>query len=153
MVIHHTYACIRDKKIQQLICVDTGDNYIAQQLCRASWGENSIAIEVSQYDVTEGDFYVDGVFYKADKDDPTKAGKVVTRTNTPDEDAYEANVKATAAQLAAADNSVNIEYLMACVESTDDLEDTTEDTGDESESTSTSESASEASDATSETAE
>lgn len=139
MVIHHTYACIRDTKIQQLICVDTGDNYIAQQLCRASWGENSIAIEVSQYDVTQGDYYVDGVFYKADKDDPTKPGKVVTRTNTPDEDAYEANVKATAAQLAAADNSVNIEYLMACVESTDEDDAETSET-DESASDSTSDS-------------
>lgn len=112
MVLHPVYACVVGTQIKNVICVTTGDNYIAQQLAKASFGENALAIECSQYPVTTGDFYVDGVFYKADVDDKTKPGKVVKRINTPDEDAYQANVKATEVAEQVADLAVNQEYLM-----------------------------------------
>lgn len=112
MVLHPVYACVVGTQIKNVICVTTGDNYIAQQLAKASFGENALAIECSQYPVTTGDFYVDGVFYKADADDKTKPGKVVKRINTPDEDAYQANVKATEVAEQVADLAVNQEYLM-----------------------------------------
>lgn len=125
MVLHPVYACVVGTQIKNVICVTTGDNYIAQKLAEASFGENALAIECSQYPVTTGDFYVDGVFYKADADDKTKPGKVVKRINTPDEDAYQANVKATEVAEQVADLAVNQEYLMMLVD-----ENTTEDGAD-----------------------
>lgn len=112
MVLHPVYACVVGTQVKNVICVTSGDNYIAHQLAKASFGETAIAIECSQYPVTTGDFYVDGVFYKADPEDKTKAGAVIKRINTPDEDAYEANVKATEVSETVADLAVNTEYLM-----------------------------------------
>lgn len=128
MVLHPVYACVVGTQIKNVICVTTGDNYIAQQLAKASFGENALAIECSQYPVTTGDFYVDGVFYKADQDDKTKPGKVVKRINTPDEDAYEANVKATEVADTVADLAVNTEYLMMLADADTEVDETTEDT-------------------------
>lgn len=114
MVIHHTFAQIVGTQIKNIIVID--DFYIAQQLTRASFGDNSVAIECSRYPVSVGDYFIDGVFYKADENDKTKQGKVVPRINTAEEDAYEANAKATSIQLAVADLTVNTEYLMALSE-------------------------------------
>ena len=117
MVIHRTFAQIVDTQIKNIIVID--DFFIAQQLTKASFGENSVAVDCSRYPVSVGDYFIDGVFYKADKNDKTKQGEVVKRINTADEDAYEANAKATANQRTLADVVVNTEYLMALSEAAD----------------------------------
>ena len=117
MVIHRTFAQIVDTQIKNIIVID--DFFIAQQLTKASFGENSVAVDCSRYPVSVGDYFIDGVFYKADENDKTKQGEVVKRINTADEDAYEANAKATANQRTLADVVVNTEYLMALSEAAD----------------------------------
>lgn len=150
MVLHPVYACVVGTQIKNVICVTTGDNYIAQKLAEASFGENALAIECSQYPVTTGDFYVDGVFYKADADDKTKPGKVVKRINTPDEDAYQANVKATEVAEQVAYLAVNQEYLMmlAGENTTEDGADTDNAAADGSEETTSEDTASTTTEAT-----
>ena len=117
MVIHRTFAQIVGTQIKNIIVID--DFFIAQQLTKASFGENSVAVDCSRYPVSVGDYFIDGVFYKADENDKTKQGEVVKRINTADEDAYEANAKATANQRTLADVVVNTEYLMALSEAAD----------------------------------
>ena len=120
MVIHRTFAQIVGTQIKNIIVID--DFFIAQQLTKASFGENSVAVDCSRYPVSVGDYFIDGVFYKADENDKTKQGEVVKRINTADEDAYEANAKATANQRTLADVLVNTEYLMALAEADIDAE-------------------------------
>lgn len=171
MMIHNLYACVVDNKIGNIIVISADDLYIATQLAKASFGETAFAVECTQYKVNKGDYYIDGVFYKADSEDPSKPGDVIYRTNTPDEDAYEANAKATSLEETVANINVNQEYLMELLDATDETaedEESTEDSESEepaasesteesesvetSESTTESESASEEA-ATSETAE
>ena len=109
MVVHQVFAHILDNKIKNVIVCD---NYeVANQLARSIYGQNAIAVECTQYPCGIGDFYIDNSFHYRDKDDPNKVGDPVPRKNTAEEDAFEANSKATVLQDDAAANTVDIEYL------------------------------------------
>ena len=109
MVVHQVFAHILDNKIKNVIVCD---NYeVANQLARSIYGQNAIAVECTQYPCGIGDFYIDNAFHYRDKDDPNKVGDPVPRKNTAEEDAFEANSKATVLQDDVAANTVDIEYL------------------------------------------
>ena len=109
MVVHQVFAHILDNKIKNVIVCD---NYeVANQLARSIYGQNAIAVECTQYPCGIGDFYIDNSFHYRDKDDPNKVGDPVPRKNTAEEDAFEANSKATVVQDDVAANTVDIEYL------------------------------------------
>lgn len=109
MVVHQVFAHILDTQIKNVIVCD---NYeVANQLARAIYGDNAIAVECTQYPCGIGDFYIDNSFHYRDKDDPNKVGDPVPRKNTAEEDAFEANSKATVLQDDVAANTVDIEYL------------------------------------------
>ena len=109
MVVHQVFAHILDTQIKNVIVCD---NYeVANQLARAIYGQNAIAVECTQYPCGIGDFYIDNSFHYRDKDDPNKVGDPVPRKNTAEEDAFEANSKATVLQDDVAANTVDIEYL------------------------------------------
>ena len=109
MVVHQVFAHILDNKIKNVIVCD---NYeVANQLARSIYGQNAIAVECTQYPCGIGDFYIDKSFHYRDKDDPNKVGDPVPRKNTAEEDAFEANSKATVLQDDVAANTVDIEYL------------------------------------------
>ena len=109
MVVHQVFAHILDNKIKNVIVCD---NYeVANQLARSIYGQNAIAVECTQYPCGIGDFYIDNSFHYRDKDDPNKVGDPVPRKNTAEEDAFEANSKATVLQDDVAANTVDIEYL------------------------------------------
>ena len=109
MVVHQVFAHILDNKIKNAIVCD---NYeVANQLARSIYGQNAIAVECTQYPCGIGDFYIGNSFHYRDKDDPNKVGDPVPRKNTAEEDAFEANSKATVLQDDVAANTVDIEYL------------------------------------------
>ena len=109
MVVHQVFAHILDTQIKNVIVCD---NYeVANQLARSIYGQNAIAVECTQYPCGIGDFYIDNSFHYRDKDDPNKVGDPVPRKNTAEEDAFEANSKATVLQDDVAANTVDIEYL------------------------------------------
>ena len=109
MVVHQVFAHILDNKIKNVIVCY---NYeVANQLARSIYGQNAIAVECTQYPCGIGDFYIDNSFHYRDKDDPNKVGDPVPRKNTAEEDAFEANSKATVLQDDVAANTVDIEYL------------------------------------------
>ena len=111
MVVHQVFAHILDTKIKNVIVCD---NYeIANQLARATYGDSAIAVECTQYRCGIGDYFIDNVFYFADKDDPEKVGEMVPRKNTAEEDAYEANIKVTNVTTEVASQAIEIEYLKA----------------------------------------
>jgi hypothetical protein len=111
MVVHQVFAHILDTKIQNIIVCD---NYeLANQLARAIYGQSAIAQECTQYPCGIGDYFVNNTFFYADKDDPEKVGEAVPRKNTAEEDAAEANAKATSIETDVANNTIEIEYLKA----------------------------------------
>ena len=109
MVVHQVFAHILDNKIKNVIVCDNYEG--ANQLARSIYGQNAIAVECTQYPCGIGDFYIDNSFHYRDKDDPNKVGDPVPRKNTAEEDAFEANSKATVLQDDVAANTVDIEYL------------------------------------------
>jgi hypothetical protein len=121
MVVHQVFAHILDTKIKNIIVCD---NYeVANQLARAIYGDTAIAQECTQYPCGIGDYFVDNTFYFRDKDDPEKVGDPVPRKNTAEEDAAEANSKATELEYDMASVTVDVEYLKAI----NDVEDETYD--------------------------
>lgn len=65
MYIKQTFAIIHDEIVKQnIVC----DNYeLANQLARNVYGDSAIAVDSTQYLVSEGDYYIDGNFYFKDK--------------------------------------------------------------------------------------
>ena len=121
MVVHQVFAHILDNKIKNVIVCD---NYeVANQLARSIYGQNAIAVECTQYPCGIGDFYIDNSFHYRDKDDPNKVGDPVPRKNTAEEDAFEANSKATVLQDDVAANTVDIEYLKIITGAEDNTDD------------------------------
>ena len=141
MVVHQVFAHILDNKIKNVIVCD---NYeVANQLARSIYGQNAIAVECTQYPCGIGDFYIDNSFHYRDKDDPNKVGDPVPRKNTAEEDAFEANSKATVLQDDVAANTVDIEYLKIITGAEDATADevTTEETATEKAASETTEAA------------
>lgn len=127
MVVHQVFAHILDTKIQNIIVCD---NYeVANQLARTIYGDTAIAQECTQYPCGIGDYFVNNTFYYRDQDDPDKVGDPVPRKNTAEEDASEANEKATNLELDIANNTIDIEYLKAINDVADEPAETTPDVG------------------------
>lgn len=90
MYCKQTFAIIKDGAvIQDMVC----ENYtIANEVARAQCGEEAFAVESTQYPVSAGDYYKDGIFYF--KDGITE----IPRTPTAEEMAAEAREKNEALQ-------------------------------------------------------
>lgn len=108
MYVKQTFALIKGETIKQdIVC----DNYeLANQLARNVYGEGAIAVESTQYPISEGDKYIDGYFYF--KDGVTR----VPRNNTSDENALLAVRKAENTEMAIAENSVDVDYRLSLLE-------------------------------------
>lgn len=91
-----TFAVIKEETVKNdMVC----DNYeLANQLARDTYGAEAIAVDSTQYPISIGDKYINGIFYF--KDGVT----IVPRTNTAEEEAAQA--KAQAEQIQA-----NLDYL------------------------------------------
>lgn len=110
MSLRNVYAQIVDTVIKNIIVIDNDD--IARQLTNASFGTEALCIECNQYKVERGDFYVNGIFFKKDPENPGVPGEVIKRTNTAEEDAYEANQRSKMLEADLAAVAINTEYLM-----------------------------------------
>ena len=108
MYVKQTFALIKDETVKQdIVC----DNYeLANQLARNVYGEDAIAVESTQYPISEGDKYIDGYFYF--KDGVTR----VPRNNTSDENASIAVQKANDIEMVIAENSVDMDYRLSLLE-------------------------------------
>lgn len=96
MWCNQIFSQIKEKTIKNII---VADNYeIANQLARDIYGEGAIAVDSTQYPVSIGDIYKDGMFYFKDGVTP------VPRNKTGEEEAREA--KAIAEQIQA-----NVDYI------------------------------------------
>ena len=108
MYIKQTFAIIKGETIKQdIVC----DNYeLANQLARNVYGDDAIAVDSTQYPISEGDKYIDGYFYF--KDGATR----VPRNNTGEENAILAVQKAENLEIAIAENSVDMDYRLSVIE-------------------------------------
>jgi hypothetical protein len=85
MIVNRIFAQILDNYIKNIIVCD---NYeLANQLARMAYGDNAVAYECTQYPVSIGDKYIDGVFYFKDGITP------VPKVNTAEEDIVEARAE------------------------------------------------------------
>lgn len=67
MIVHQVYAMIDEEGTVQNIMVC--DNYEdANQIVRAVYGDNAIAVDCLQYPCQEGDKYHDGKFWHVEED-------------------------------------------------------------------------------------
>ncbi len=108
MYIKQTFAIIKDETIKQdIVC----DNYeLANQLARNVYGEDAIAVESTQYPISEGDKYIDGYFYF--KDGVTR----IPRQNTSEENALLAVEMVKDLEVDIARDSVDKEYRLSIME-------------------------------------
>ena len=108
MYVKQTFAIIQDETIKQdIVC----DNYeLANQLARRIYGPDTIAVDSTQYPISEGDKYIDGYFYF--KDGVTR----VPRTNTGEENALLAVNKVDELETTIADNNVDVDYRLSLIE-------------------------------------
>jgi len=96
MIVHQVFAQIVDGDVKNIIVCD---NYeLANQLSRMIYGDHAMAWECTQYPVSIGDKFIDGVFYFKDGVTP------VPRMNTAEEDAAEAK-----AELAIAKEQISLQ--------------------------------------------
>lgn len=94
MYCKQTFAIIVDEVVvRDMVC---SSYTTANDLAHMTYGDTAFAVESTQYPVSEGDIYRDGVFYFKDGATP------IPRQNTAEEDAREA---LATAQQAAADAS------------------------------------------------
>ena len=108
MYVKQTFAIIQGETIKQdIVC----DNYeLANQLARNVYGKDAIAVESTQYPISEGDKYIDGYFYF--KDGVTR----VPRNNTGEENALLAVGKVTELESAIASDNIDIDYRLSLIE-------------------------------------
>lgn len=108
MYVKQTFAIIQGETIKQdIVC----DNYeLANQLARNVYGEDAIAVDSTQYPISEGDKYIDGHFYF--KDGVTR----IPRNNTGEENALLAVQKAENLESAIAEDSVDMDYRLSLLE-------------------------------------
>ena len=108
MYVKQTFAIIQGETIKQdIVC----DNYeLANQLARSVYGDDAIAVESTQYPISEGDKYIDGYFYF--KDGVTR----VPRQNTGEENALFAVEKVNAVEADIASYNVDLDYRLSSIE-------------------------------------
>ena len=108
MYVKQTFAIIYGETIKQdIVC----DNYeLANQLARNVYGPDAIAVESTQYPISEGDKYIDGYFYF--KDGVTR----VPRNNTGEENALLAVGKVSELAADIASDNVDTDYRLSIIE-------------------------------------
>ena len=103
MWCNQIFSLICNETVQNIIVCD---NYeVANQIARMTYGNDAIAVDTTQYPLSIGDKYIDGIFYSED-------GSAVSRTNTAEEDAREAQAKVNAL----ADLQAEIDYRLSRIE-------------------------------------
>ena len=108
MYVKQTFAIIQGETIKNdIVC----DNYeLANQLARDTYGEDAIAVESTQYPISIGDKYINGLFYYKDSEN------VVPRQNTGEENALLAVEKVNAVEVEIASFNVDLEYRLSSLE-------------------------------------
>ena len=108
MYVKQTFAIIQGETIKQdIVC----DNYeLANQLARNVYGPDAIAVESTQYPISEGDKYIGGYFYF--KDGVTR----VPRQNTAEENALLAVARADMLETDIVSNAVESDYRLSLIE-------------------------------------
>lgn len=108
MYVKQTFAIVKDSTVvNDIVC----DNYeLANQLARSIYGEDAIAVESTQYPISIGDNYADGVFYYKNSEN------VVPRQNTGEENALLAVEKVSALEAEIASDSVDLDYRLSSIE-------------------------------------
>lgn len=108
MYVKQTFALISDETIKQdIVC----DNYeLANQLARNMYGPSAIAVDSTQYPISEGDKYIDGYFYF--KDGVTR----VPRRHTAEENAQIAVNWVSNLESDIASDSVDMDYRLSIIE-------------------------------------
>lgn len=108
MYIKQTFAIIQGETVKNdIVC----DNYeLANQLARNVYGEDAIAVESTQYPISVGDNYRDGVFYYKNSE------IAVPRQNTGEENALLAVKKVTDLESAIASDSIDMDYRLSLME-------------------------------------
>ena len=108
MYVKQTFAIIQGETIKNdIVC----DNYeLANQLARDTYGEDAIAVESTQYPISIGDKYINGLFYYKDSEN------VVPRQNTGEENALLAVEKVNAVEVDLASFNVDLEYRLSSLE-------------------------------------
>lgn len=108
MYVKQTFAIIQGDIVKQdIVC----DNYeLANQLARNIYGEGAIAVDSTQYPISEGDKYIDGYFYF--KDGVTR----VPRNNTGEENALLAVKKVNELESDIASDNVDMDYRLSIIE-------------------------------------
>ena len=108
MYVKQTFALIQGETIKQdIVC----DNYeLANQLARRIYGADAIAVDSTQYPISEGDKYIKGCFYF--KDGVT----IVPRNNTGEENALLALNQIGDLEATVADDSLEMDYRLSVIE-------------------------------------
>ena len=108
MYVKQTFAIILSETVKNdIVC----DNYeLANQLARSLYGEDAIAVESTQYPISLGDNYRDGVFYYKNSE------IAVPRQNTGEENALLAVEKVTDLASAIAIDNMNTDYRLSLIE-------------------------------------
>lgn len=108
MYVKQTFAIIRGETVKNdIVC----DNYeLADQLARSIYGEDAFAVESTQYPISVGDSYRDGVFYYKNSDNE------VPRQNNGEENALLAVEKVTDLESDIANYNVDMDYRLSMIE-------------------------------------
>jgi hypothetical protein len=108
MYAKQTFAIIQGETVKNdIVC----DNYeLANQLARSVYGEDAIAVESTQYPISVGDNYRDGVFYYKNSEN------VIPRQNTGEENALLAVEKVTELESDIASDNVDTDYRLSMIE-------------------------------------
>jgi hypothetical protein len=108
MYVKQTFAIIQGETVKNdIVC----DNYeLANQLARSVYGEDAIAVESTQYPISVGDNYRDGVFYYKNSEN------VIPRQNTGEENALLAVEKVTELESDIASDNVDADYRLSIIE-------------------------------------
>lgn len=60
-MVHEVFALISENEVKNVI---VGDFYNCNEIARIEYGEDAVAVEVTQYPVQSGDRYENGNFYR-----------------------------------------------------------------------------------------
>ncbi|WP_051685544.1 hypothetical protein [Clostridium sp. KNHs205] len=78
MWCNQIFSLIKDEVVQNIVVCDNFE--IANQLARFHYGDDAIAIDTTHFPISIGSMYVDGKFYKEDRE------TLVERNPTADEE-------------------------------------------------------------------
>ena len=108
MYVKQTFALISGDEVKQDIVCSNFE--VANQLARRIYGDDAIAVESTQYPISEGDKCIDGYFYF--KDGVTR----IPRTNTGEENALLAVEKVAELEANIASDNVDMDYRLSLIE-------------------------------------